>query len=330
MITNPTTSLPNVHLNIPHLLRRAWQFSPIMTTFGFAMAGVSLAGLLGMLLDPRQIMGAPAWSKTTKFAMSFTLYAPTLLWMMSQVRRWPRAAAFVANASGAILFFEMALIIVQAVRGEAMHFNYSTPFNTLLWQTMTVTIMVLYAIQFLGAGLLLFTKLPSPALTWGLRLGLLVMLIGLAEGFLMPVPTASQLEELNAGRAVAYIGAHTVGAPDGGPGMPLTGWSTTNGDLRIGHFVGIHGLQVIPLLAILVSRRREPWLSEGHKVALVGVGTASYLGVTALVTWQALRGQPLLAPDSLTWGALAGLVAGTAVLFGAVLAQGRLLYRKAA
>jgi hypothetical protein len=323
MITQPTTNFFGFNLNLPELVQKAWKFSPIMTAFGVSMAFVSVGGLLGMLLDPRHIMGAPAWGKTTKFALSFTLYAPMMLWMLSKVQRWPRSAKFVADSSALILFFEMGLIVFQTLRGEAMHFNYSTPFNALLWQAMTVTIMVLYVIQFVGAGLLLFNRMPNPTLAWGIRLGLLVMLIGLAEGFLMPVPNARQLEELNAGGALSYIGAHTVGAPDGGPGMPLTGWSTTHGDLRIGHFVGIHGLQAIPLLALLVSRRREEWLGEGHRIALVGAGTAGYLGLVALVTWQALRGQPLLSPDELTLGALAGLVGGTAALFGGIVAHAR-------
>ena len=41
-------------------------------------------------------------------------------------------------------------------------------------------------------------------------------------------------------------------------------------------------------------------------------GQVGYLGLTALVTWQALRAQPLLAPDALTLavgGALAVAVA---------------------
>ena len=87
------------------------------------------------------------------------------------------------------------------------------------------------------------------AFGWALRLGLIIAMVGMGEGFLMTNPTAQQLAGWQAGEAVTIAGAHSVGVPDGGPGLPVVNWSTTGGDLRIGHFVGMHALQVLPFLA---------------------------------------------------------------------------------
>ncbi|WP_309232223.1 hypothetical protein [Micromonospora tarensis] len=117
-------------------------------------------------------------------------------------------------------------------------------------------------------------------------------------------------------------GAHSVGVADGGPGLPVLGWSTTGGDLRIGHFVGLHALQVLPILAILLSRFANR-LDERTRARLVVVAGAAYGVLTVLLTWQALRGQPLLRPDALTLVAVAALVVATATAGGLVLARRR-------
>jgi hypothetical protein len=70
--------------------------------------------------------------------------------------------------------------------------------------------------------------------------------MGLA--FTMTQPTPDQMANFE-----GIAGAHTVGASDGGPGLPFLGWSTVGGDLRISHFVGLHGLQVLPLMAIALA-----------------------------------------------------------------------------
>jgi hypothetical protein len=101
----------------------------------------------------------------------------------------------------------------------------------------------------------------------------------------------------------------------------LTGWRTDAGDLRIGHFVGIHGLQAIPLVGWFLIRRR--WLGDPQRVALVGTAAAGYLGLVGLVTWQALRAQALLRPDILTLGALAGLILAVGAAGGWILWRGR-------
>jgi hypothetical protein len=55
--------------------------------------------------------------------------------------------------------------------------------------------------------------------------------------------------------------------------------------LRVPHFFGLHGLQIIPLFAWLAQRRRTP--------AGIFVFAAGYLTLMALLTWQALAGRPV-------------------------------------
>jgi hypothetical protein len=64
----------------------------------------------------------------------------------------------------------------------------------------------------------------------------------------MPRPTPAQLDAMRAGKPPAMMGAHAVGVADGGPGLPVTRWSTEGGDLRVPHFIGIHALQLLPLV----------------------------------------------------------------------------------
>jgi hypothetical protein len=111
-------------------------------------------------------------------------------------------------------------------------------------------------------------------------------------------------------KAPASYGAHSVGVDDGGPGLPFVGWSTVAGDLRVGHFVGLHGLQVLPLFALLLISgrlfRRNTPAQHQQLVQLVGI---AYTAVTVLLIWQAWRGQSVLSPDVLSIGCAAGICA---------------------
>ena len=83
------------------------------------------------------------------------------------------------------------------------------------------------------------------------------------------------------------------------------------GDLRIAHFVGLHALQVLPLVAAVLAQC-APQLDRAQRVRIVRVVGVGYLGLILLLTWQALRAQPLLAPDLLTGAMLAVLAGGVA------------------
>ncbi|MDT8910032.1 hypothetical protein [Amycolatopsis sp. PS_44_ISF1] len=305
------------------VVRRSAHRPALRAAAGFAaLIPVTVAGLLA---DPRSLGGQPIWEKPFKFSVSLALYLGTIALLVPLVRRrGRRVAGGAATAIAVAMSVEMALILTQVVRGRASHFNFSTPADTVIAQVMGAGAIVAWLLTAVLAGLLLRERtLPAP-LHRALGLGLLVALAGMSVAFLMVVPTAAQLAAAPA-HGVPVLGGHAVGVADGGPGLPLLGWSTTGGDLRIGHFVGLHALQGLPLLALALKaagRRWRPLASESVQARLVTVAAGGWLGLTGLLTWQALRAQPLLAPDSTTLATLTGLVLAVAGATTLVLRHG--------
>lgn len=278
------------------------------------MVPLFLLTLVGIALDPTVVNGAPAWVKPMKFAISISIYSFTLLWMLSLVEGHRRTVRVVGTLTAVAFGVEWAVIALQAYRGTASHFNAATALDAALFGAMGAFVVVLWVMNLVAAVLLLRQRFADRAFAWSLRLGLLLSLVGGAVAVPMLGPTPGQMASLRAGERVHAIGAHAVGVPDGGPGLPVTGWSTDGGDLRVPHFFGLHGLQVLPLLGFLLARSRR--LREGHRLALVWTGGLAYLGVTGVLFWQALRGEPLVAPGAATLSAL-GLVAAAALLSAA-------------
>ncbi len=278
--------------------------------------GLALVSLAGLLLDDRTLGGQPVWVKPFKFGVSFAVYAFTLAWLMAHLSRGRRVAKWAGWFIAATSVPEVGIITFQAARGRASHFNEATALDELLWRAMGQIIIVLWVSTLVITVLLWRDGMPDRVKTWSVRLGMVLLLAGLMQGFFMVIPTADQIA-LDEREGSPTMGAHAVGVPDGGPGMPLTGWSTTGGDLRIGHFVGIHALQATLLFGMLLS-----WLvrDAARRVRLMFVFAFAYAGLLVLVTWQALRGQPLIAPDGLTLAALTGLIAATAL--GGLIAWG--------
>ncbi|HEX9440012.1 MAG TPA: hypothetical protein VF909_10030 [Roseiflexaceae bacterium] len=304
-------------------LGRAYATNRSLTLLGVLMLATLVVSLVGLLLDPRAITGAPAWLKPFKFAISIALYSFTLLWMLSFVQGRRFLVGTVSFVTLLAFAVEMIIVVTQVLRGTRSHFNVGSAFDETMFSLMGGFVVAIWIMNLIAAMLLLFQRLPDPAFAWALRLGLLLTLVGAASGVLMLQPTAAQRAAMIADQPVSIVGAHSVGVADGGPGLPITGWSTTGGDLRIGHFVGLHALQVMPIVGWLLLRRRARKLGNGHRVALVWTAGLSYLGLIALLIWQALRGQPLIAPDVTTLAALAALACATALAAGAIFAHGR-------
>jgi hypothetical protein len=291
---------------------RAWQANRLLTLAGLgSLVLLSFAAVMAVF-DPRLITGAPAWVKPMKFAISTVFYTLTLAWMLSYVQGRPRLVATVSIVTVVGLAIELALIVLQVARGVRSHFNVSTALDGAIFSTMGATIIVIWLMNLLAALLVLRQPFTDRAFGWSLRLGLLLTAVGAGVAFLMTSPTAEQLAQLQSGAAPTFIGAHAVGVPDGGAGLPFLGWSTEGGDLRIAHFVGLHALQTLPLLGFLVNRAFAG-LSERRRTALVVVGGAGYLGLIVALAWQALRGQSIIAPDALTLAVFAALLGAVAL-----------------
>ncbi|MFE1594693.1 hypothetical protein [Nocardia sp. NPDC058705] len=294
-------------LTAPSLPRpKAPLHRPLMY-FAAVNAVLVVVGVIGMLVDDRVIAGSTAWFKPTKFAISFVLYSVALAWLMSLRPNPSRLASRMATVIVIVGVIEQVIIFGQVIRGTRSHYNTTTTFDGVLWVIMGSSIVILFlATLVIGIGLMR-TRLGDASITWSIRLGIAITLVGLALGNLMPQQESG---------VEGIVGAHTVGAPDGTPGMPLTGWSTTDGDLRIPHFVGMHALQLLPLLAALLvflSPRIPLLRSVRVRLGLVITASAGYAAVLALVTWQALRGQPLIHPDQATLTAAAVIVTGVVV-----------------
>ena len=160
---------------------------------------------------------------------------------------------------------------MQAARGRQSHFNVATAVDGALFTVMGIVITI-FTLWTAYMGYLFFKQKTfaqglSTGYIWGIRTGFVFFVIFAFEGGQM----ASSL-------------AHTIGAPDGGSGLPLLNWSTRFGDLRVAHFFGMHALQLLPLAGYYFVKTKPALL----------IAAFIWFILVLLLYVQALRGIPLL------------------------------------
>jgi hypothetical protein len=292
--------------------RRLWRASPPLAAVSALMLGAAVLSLVGLVVDPRVITGAPAWLKPLKFAVSTAVYALTLAWVFEYLPDSPRVRRVVGWTTATVFVLEVAIIDVQAWRGTTSHFNVATRRDQILFATMGVAILVQTFASVAVAVALWRQRFADRTLGWALRLGMSLTIVGALTGGLMTRPTAAQLADARAGKGMATLGAHTVGAPDGGPGVPVTGWSREHGDVRVPHFVGLHALQALALVALVLRRVRRP---DTVRARLMVAAAASYAALFVLLLVQALAGRTVLSNDATSLASLAAWAALSALAF---------------
>ena len=109
-----------------------------------------------------------------------------------------------------------------------------------------------------------FPDLPNYYL-WAIRMSIIIFVIFSFEGFAM----GSKL-------------SHTVGALNDNSNWFIVGWSKTFGDLRVSHFIGMHALQVLPLVSYYVLKNSK-----------LTIAISVLYGILAMLTLiQALQEDP--------------------------------------
>ena len=229
--------------------------------------------LIGSFSNATQILGINSLHKPMKFALSIWAYAWTMPWLLAYLNR-PRAIKIYSWMAVATLGFEQWAITSQAARGQLSHFNHASTYGIVLFALMGVAILT-FTLWTAYLTVLFFRQRAFPiptAFVWGIRAGLVCFVVfSLLGGYISSLP------------------GHTVGAADGGPGLPFTNWSRAAGDLRVAHFLGIHGLQVLPLLGYLAARYAHP--AAGPRWVLAGA--LAYFGLVLATLAGALVGRPL-------------------------------------
>ena len=295
------------------LLTGLWQASPPLTAVGALMLAAAGISAVGILADPRIIADAPAWLKPFKFAVSTAVYSLTLAWIFGCLSDWPRVRRAVGWMTAIVFVLEVAIIDVQAWRGTTSHFNVSTQLDATLFFIMGGAILAQTLVSVAVAFALWRQRFTDPVLAWALRLGLVLTILGALTGPLMTRPTADQLANARAGGCMTAAGAHSVGGEDGGPGIPITGWSREHGDLRVPHFLGLHAIQALAIVAVVLRRWKR---ADAVRVRALLAAAASYASLFSLLLWEALRGRSLVAPDApalasiLIWAVVTVLVLG--------------------
>jgi hypothetical protein len=251
---------------------------PLLTTTALIHIALAILMIVGLAIDNRTILGLSPWIKPLKFAVSIAVYLVTTAIFLSYFPLQERLLSWASTVIASTMLLEIFLISLQSLRGTTSHFNVTNSFNAGVFTLMGIAV----AVNTLAVALILLRFFFNPpALSigylWGIRLGLIAFIIGSIQGFLI----ASRM-------------AHSVGGADGGPGLPFLNWSTRHGDLRIAHFVGLHGLQIIPFVGYIASGRNDIDRDASLSMLCVTCTAGLLMGVMLAALMQALAGKPLI------------------------------------
>lgn len=283
---------------------RYWRAASIGPTILFISGSLLFVSLivhgLALVVSGGSIQGPVSFRKAMTFAETGWLLCWSVGWLLPliRLRRWQQ----VLLVASTLLFGlgETALFSLQVWRGVPSHYNTATPFDAALFATTGV----FAAIAFVGMLVLMRATLRphpelAPSILLSVRAGTALVLVGMGIGIMMIVNSGGIWE----GSAHAtHLFAHGFDAQPAG---------MVGGDLVMLHAIGVHGLNLIPLVAWLLTYSHT---SERMRTRLTTLASGSIIVLMALLGVQVFRAQPFSALSPL----LSGLISMALIAFIAV------------
>jgi hypothetical protein len=233
--------------------------------------------LLAFFVDNRTLLGINLWIKPMKFALSIGIFSWTFAYLMSFLPYSDRRIKIFSNIFICTMLIEIVVIVGQAAIGQKSHFNMESALGSMLFSLMGVAIMTAFVVicSITWSYFRMKTALSSDMLL-AIRSGLVILIFANIGGMLM-----------------SSLLRHSIGARDGGEGLPFVNWSTVAGDLRVMHFFGLHAIQFLPFVALFFTFFIKKEIPERKKI--VGIAALLYGGFVLWTFLQAWMGMPFLA-----------------------------------
>ncbi len=179
------------------------------------------------LFDDTQVSGENAWINPMKYYFSIGIFILSmgvyLHYLNNEVQR-----SFLTWCLIITTFLQTSGILLQSIRGVSSFYKQNNPFDDLIFNLQMVNYIVFFILMLVITYLFYFQKKNSKSqhFTWGIRMGMVIFLIGLLIGVYM-IMVNGNYESITESIII----------------------NKKHGNLKIPFFLGIHGLQIIPLLS---------------------------------------------------------------------------------
>lgn len=221
----------------------------------------------GALVSGDDWLGPLSWRKPVVFGLSFGMLSLTAAWVLRLLprRRW---GWIPAGLLGGFSVIEVAAITLQKWRGEPSHFNTETDIDAIVFTVMAVSVLlvVVSLVILLGWAALQFRG------NVGERIAVIVGLVSLI--------------------AAGYIGNDIISAGEAHLArtgvIPYEVVFGADGSAKLSHFVGMHLIQFLAVVAVFAAERQ--------RLALVGLASVGSIAVFTSVSMTAYSGDSWLAP----------------------------------